>query len=93
MMTVERVTRNDLKGWSTESIEIILWAQDNGARVQISNRGHAKLLGPSGRTSGVSKKLPRSSRASLNAWADARRLVRDIAAGQDSNKDSSQETC
>jgi len=93
MMTVSRVGKGDLRGWSTEAVEVILWAQEQGARVRISKRGHAILLGPDGRTSSVARSLPRNCRASLNAWADVRRLFRDEAAGQSSNKDSSEETC
>lgn len=76
MMTMVHVGKSDLRGWSTESVQVILWAQEQGARVRISSRGHARLLGPDGRTAGVAAKLPRATRASLNAWADARRLVR-----------------
>lgn len=71
------VGRHDLRGWSVDAIQIILQAQKLGARVRISNRGHAVLLGPYGRTACVARQLPRSNRSRQNAEANVKRLFEE----------------
>lgn len=73
----EKVTRADLRHFDGEATRLILWAQEQGARVRISKRGHAILHGPNGRTASISPKSKSSNRAGKNNTADVRRLFRD----------------
>lgn len=71
------VSRSDLKGFDGEATRLILWAQEQGAQVRISKRGHALILGPNGGTAGVSPKSKSNNRSAKNTLADVRRLFKE----------------
>lgn len=71
------VTRADLKKFDKESTQLILDAQEKGARVRISNRGHAILYGPEGRTASVPPTLRLANRSAQNTRAGVSRLFRE----------------
>lgn len=70
------VTRSDLRHFDGEATRLILWAQEQGARVRISKRGHAILHGPGGTSASVSSKSKSGNRASQNNAAGVRRLFK-----------------
>jgi len=72
-----RVSRSDLKGFDGEATRLILWAQEQGARVRISNRGHAIIYGPNGGSASVSSKSKARNRAGKNNAAGVRRLFKE----------------
>lgn len=71
------VTRADLRKFDGESTRLIIWAQDQGARVRISKRGHAIIYGPSGGSASVSSKSTSQNRAGKNNRAGVTRLFRE----------------
>lgn len=71
-----KVSRADLRHFDGEATRLILWAQDQGARVRISKRGHAILYGPNGGSASVSSKSTSHNRASKNNAAGVRRLFK-----------------
>lgn len=71
-----KVNRSDLRHFDGGSKELILWAQDRGARVRISKRGHALVYGPNGGSAAVSAKST-GHRSGRNNEADVRRLFKD----------------
>ena len=75
-MAAEKVTRGDLRKFDKESTQLILDAQEKGARVRISNRGHAILYGPNGGTASVPGTLRLANRSAQNARAGVARLFR-----------------
>lgn len=70
------VRRQDLRGFDSRSAELILWAQTQGARVRISNRGHAILFGPYGGTACVAPKSNTGNRSYMNARSAVNRLLK-----------------
>lgn len=75
-MSRKEVTRADLKHFDGEATRLILWAQDQGARIRISRRGHALVYGPNGGSAAISPKSKGLNRSSKNTSADVRRLFR-----------------
>lgn len=75
-MADDKVGRADLRHFDGESTRLILWAQDQGARVRISKRGHAILYGPNGGSAAVSSKSKNNNRADKNNAAGVRRLFK-----------------
>lgn len=77
-MTQKRqpVTSADLKGFDKEARRLILDAQARGAWVRVSNRGHAILYGPNGRSTAVPKTLKPGNRSGQNSRAGVERLFR-----------------
>lgn len=71
------VTRGDLRHFDGEAVRLILWAQEQGARVRISKRGHALLYGPNGATASVPAKSKGANRSRRNTQADVRRLFKE----------------
>lgn len=71
-----KLTRADLRKWDNQSRDLILSAQDRGARVRISNRGHAIVYGPNGGSASVPNKSSSGNRSSANARAAVERLFR-----------------
>lgn len=76
MIAVEKVTRADLRKFDKESTQLILEAQEKGARVRISRRGHAILHGPHGGTASVPGTLRLANRSAQNARAGVARLFK-----------------
>lgn len=72
-----RLTRADLVHFDKEAKILILWAQDQGATVKISRRGHALIYGPKGRTAAVSQKSKHNNRSVKNTKASVERLFDD----------------
>jgi hypothetical protein len=70
------VTKQDLKGFDRESTDLILDAQEKGASVRISNRGHAILYGPNGTSASVPPNLRSANRSAQNTRAGVARLFR-----------------
>lgn len=68
------VTKADLKGFDRQSTDLILWAQDQGATVRISRRGHAIIMAPNGGTTAISRKT-NQNRNHQNGQAAIKRLV------------------
>lgn len=75
-MTYVKITKADLRGFDSASTELILWAQMRGAKVRISKRNHAIILGPNGRTAAVPRNMKMQNRGSQNARAGVARLFR-----------------
>lgn len=73
-MAAETVSKRDLKGFDKESAELILWAQEQGARIRVSSRGHAIVYGPNGGSAAVSPNSKSVNRAAKNNRAGVRRL-------------------
>lgn len=76
MSAYERLTKADLRGFDAESTKLILWAMEQGATGKVSNRTHAILRGPSGRTTAVPRKMKSMNRADRNTRAQVARLFR-----------------
>lgn len=72
----EKITRSDLRHFDGEATRLILWAQEQGARVRISKRGHAIIYGPDGGSAAVSSKSKGHNRSSHNNAAGVRRLFK-----------------
>jgi hypothetical protein len=70
------VGRSDLKGFDRSATDLILWAQEQGATVRISRRGHAIIHAPNGGTAAIARKT-KQNRNSKNGAADVKRLFRD----------------
>lgn len=71
------VTRSQLRHFDGEATRLILWAQEKGARVRVSSRGHAILYGPNGTSTSVSPKSKVANRAARNNAAGVRRLFKE----------------
>lgn len=70
------VTRQDLRSFDRLATELVLGAQARGARVRISNRGHA-IVYANGSSASVSPNLCVANRAAQNAKAAIARLFRE----------------
>ena len=70
------VGRSDLKGFDRQATDLILWAQEQGATIRISRRGHAIIMAPNGGTAAIARKSKRN-RNDKNGAADVKRLFRD----------------
>lgn len=77
MTEYERIGKTDLRNFDNAAKELILWAQDQGARIKISNRRHAVILAPNGETSCVPRNLRLANRSAQNARAGVKRLFKD----------------
>jgi hypothetical protein len=74
---IPHVTRADLRGFDGESTRLLLWAQDQGARVRVTRRGHAVVYAPDGvRTATVPPNLKSINRGKKNTQADIARLFK-----------------
>jgi hypothetical protein len=71
------VGRSDLKGFDRQAQELILWAQEQGATVRVSRRGHAIIMAPNGGTAAIARKSKAPNRAAKNGAADVKRLFRN----------------
>lgn len=70
------VSRKDLKGFDKTAVAVILDAQERGARIKISKRGHAIVYGPNGGTAAVSRHSKGANRSAQNTRADVERLFK-----------------
>lgn len=70
------VTRQDLARFDRDAKDLVLDAQERGATVRISNRGHAILYGPNGATASVPPHMKSNNRSDLNTRAGVARLFR-----------------
>lgn len=71
------LTKGDLKsyGFDDDATKLLLWAQDKGARLKISKRGHCIVMAPDGRgTASVSRNQKVQCRTAQNSRASVRRL-------------------
>lgn len=73
-MSAEKLTRADLRKFDKESTKLLLEAQEKGARIRISNRGHALVYGPNGGSASVPSTLRLANRSAQNARAAVARL-------------------
>lgn len=71
-----RLTRADLRGFDREAQKLLLWAQDQGARIRVTRRGHAVVYAPNGQTETVPPNLRTGNRSAQNARAGVTRLFR-----------------
>lgn len=71
-----RVTAQQLAGFDKEARELLLAAQDQGARIRVSNRMHALVYGPNGGSAAVPRKMRSRCRSAQNATAQVARLFR-----------------
>lgn len=79
MTELQKVTRADLKRFSGEATDLIMWAQEQGCRIKISNRNHAVVLAPDGEgTACVPRNLRLANRAAQNARAGVKRLFKNL---------------
>lgn len=69
--------RADLRLFDRKAQDLLLWAQEQGARIRVSRRGHAIILAPNGGTAAIARKSKAPNRAAKNAQADVKRLFRD----------------
>lgn len=72
----DRLTSKDLAAFDKEARQMILAAQDRGARVRISSRSHALLYGPNG-TTAIARKTTSNARSAQNARAGIERIFRE----------------
>lgn len=72
----DRLTSKDLAAFDKEARQMILDAQDRGARVRVSNRNHALVFGPNGSTA-IARKTTSSARSAQNARAALERILRE----------------
>lgn len=72
----KQLGRADLKGFDREAQDLILWAQDQGGRVRVSNRTHAIIYGRDGESAAIARKMKSQGRTYLNSKAAVRRLFR-----------------
>lgn len=76
-MKGEQVSRSNLKGFDGEATRLLLWAQEQGARVRVTKRGHAVVYGPDGvKTTTVPPNLKSINRGAKNAQAGVARLFK-----------------
>lgn len=74
---IDPITRADLKGFDGESTRLLLWAQEQGARIRITKRGHAVVYAPDGvSTTTVPPNLKSINRVAKNAQAGVARLFK-----------------
>lgn len=66
----------DLKGFDAESRKLLLWAQEQGARLRVTANGHCFVYGPDGRTASVPPNLKSRNRSSQNSRAGIYRLFK-----------------
>lgn len=71
------VSRKDLRGFDGEATRLLLWAQDQGARIRISKRGHAIVFGPNGRSTTIPPNMRSGNRSAQNARAAIARLFKE----------------
>lgn len=71
-----RLTRNDLRGFDQASRDLLLNAQDQGARIRITRNGHAVVHGPYGLSTTVAPNLTYANRTAKNAKAGIARVLR-----------------
>lgn len=71
-----KVTRADLRHFDGEATRLILWAQEQGARIRISKRGHALVYGPNGGSAAISPKSKGHNRSSHNTKSEVSRLFK-----------------
>lgn len=76
MTQYSKLTKADLRGFDAESTKLILWAIEQGATGKVSNKGHAILRGPDGRTTAVPRLMKNRNRADRNSRAQVARLFR-----------------
>lgn len=74
-MTVER---RDLRRFDADARKLLLWAQDQGAVIKISRRGHAIVRAPDGQgTASVPPNQKMQCRTAQNSRAAVRRLFKE----------------
>lgn len=71
-----KVTRADLRHFDGEATRLILWAQEQGARIRISRKGHALVYGPKGGSASISQKTRGRNRSSHNTKSEVSRLFK-----------------
>lgn len=71
------IGRADLKAFDRQAQDLILWAQEQGARIRVSRRGHAIIMAPNGGTAAIARKSKAPNRAAKNGAADVKRLFRE----------------
>lgn len=76
MSAYGKLEKADLRGFDAESTKLILWAMDQGATGKVSNKGHAILRGPDGRTASVPRLMKNRNRSDKNTRAQVARLFR-----------------
>lgn len=77
MKEFPKVTRGDLRSFDGEATRLLLWAQDQGARIRITKRGHAVVYSPDGVSSTcVPPNLKQANRSAQNARAGIARMFR-----------------
>lgn len=72
----KKLKASDLRGFDKEARELLLEAQAKGARIRVSNRQHAIVYGPDGRSASVPRNMKAHCRSSHNAAAAVERLFR-----------------
>jgi hypothetical protein len=70
------LTSRDLRGFDEESRKLLLWAQEQGARLRITANGHCFVYGPDGRTTTVPPNMRSGNRSAQNSRAGVRRLFK-----------------
>lgn len=69
------LTKKDLSGFDREVIALLLWAQDQGGRIRITNNGHAFVYGPeNGPTTTIAPKGKKQNRGAENTRANLSRI-------------------
>ena len=73
----KHLTRKDLAGFDKDAIELLLWAQDQGARLRVTKKGHCLVYAPDGEsTATVPPNFKSVNRGGSNARAAVSRLFK-----------------
>lgn len=73
----DRLSRKDLKAFDREAADLLLWAQDRGARVRVTKNGHAVVYAPDGEgTATIPPTFKKVNRGGKNAQSAVRRLFK-----------------
>lgn len=70
------VERRDLRSFDDDAVKLLLWAQEQGARIRITRKGHAIVYAPGGGSACVPPNLRQANRSAQNARAGVARLFR-----------------
>lgn len=73
----DRLTRKDLKAFDREAANLLLWAQERGARVRVTKNGHAVVYAPDNQsTATVPPTFKKVNRGGKNAQSAVKRLFK-----------------
>lgn len=73
-----RLSKGDLAGLDKDTVALLLWAQDQGARLRKTKEGHVFVYAPDGvRSTSVAPKGKKQNRGGKNTLANIRNLFKE----------------